>query len=79
MSVFSDTTPSDDVLHRLRTLKQLVLEYPGIFSSVHKVRWRIRQLKADNGDDLRVFGVYRNTATGKILIDPQVFLKDIVN
>lgn len=66
------------VLKRLRTIRQAVKEYPGLFPSEDSLRWQLRMLKADYGGDLRAFGVYRNNSTGRILIDPVVFAKDIV-
>ncbi|UCF81699.1 MAG: hypothetical protein JSV08_04605 [Acidobacteriota bacterium] len=64
------------ILKRLRTIPQLVVEYPGLCPSEDSLRWRLRMLKADIGPDLRVCGVYRDRR--KILIDPAVFFKEVL-
>lgn len=64
---------SDAVLKRLRRIRQTVKEYPGLFPSEDSLRWQLRMLRADYGNDLRMFGVYR--FRNRILIDPLAFTK----
>ena len=64
---------SDTVLKRLRRIRQAVKEYPGLFPSEDSLRWQLRMLRADYGNDLRMFGVYR--FRNRILIDPLTFTK----
>ena len=66
---------SDTVLRRLRSLRQAVKEYPGLFPTEDSLRWQIRMLRADYGDDLRMCGVYRDKPRGRILIDPIAITK----